>query len=58
MELQGEGIRLDFTTESVPEMEQVVQAFDEYLKNGKADFSFLKNFVVGQVGSSLESFFL
>ena len=52
LKLKGEGIRLDFTTESEQEMEQVVQSFEQYLKNGNADFSFLKTYTTGHYKKS------
>ena len=45
--LKGKGIRLDFTTESEQEMRQILVAYTEYLKTGKADFSFLKDYTTG-----------
>ena len=45
--LKGNGIRLDFTTESEREMEQILEAYTEYLETGRADFSFLKDYTTG-----------
>ena len=45
--LEGRGIRLDFTTESEQEMQQVLEAYIEYMTNGSADFSFLKDYTTG-----------
>lgn len=45
--LKGTGLRLDFTTESENEMSQVLNAYAEYLENGKADFSFIKEYTTG-----------
>lgn len=47
MKLKGQGIRLDFTTESEKDAQQVLDAYTEYLETGKADFSFLKNYTTG-----------
>ena len=47
MKLKGQGIRLDFTTESEKDAQQVLDAYAEYLETGKADFSFLKNYTTG-----------
>ena len=45
--LKGTGLRLDFTTESESEMSQVLNAYAEYLENGKAEFSFIKEYTTG-----------
>lgn len=45
--LKGRGIRLDFTTESEQEMGKILVAYTEYLKTGKSDFSFLKDYTTG-----------
>lgn len=45
--LKGNGIRLDFTAESEEETKQVLEAYAGYLENGKADFSFLKDYTTG-----------
>lgn len=45
--LKGQGIRLDFTTESGKEIQQILGAYTEYLEKGKTDFSFLKDYTTG-----------
>ena len=45
--LKGQGIRLDFTTESENEVQQILTAYEQYLETGKADFSFLKDYTTG-----------
>lgn len=47
MKLEGQGVRLDFTTESAEDMERVLDAYGEYLTTGKADFSFVKDYTTG-----------
>ena len=47
VKLKGTGLRLDFTTESESEMSQVLNAYAEYLKTGKAEFSFIKEYTTG-----------
>ena len=47
MQLNGQGLRLDFTTESEEEMKQVLDAYGQYLTNGKADFSFIEDYTTG-----------
>ena len=45
--LEGRGIRLDFTTESEQEMQQILEAYAEYMTSGSTDFSFLKDYTTG-----------
>lgn len=45
--LKGKGLRLDFTTESAEEMNRILQAYEEYLKEETADFSFIKEYTTG-----------
>ena len=45
--LEGRGIRLDFTTESEQEMQQILEAYTEYMTIGSTDFSFLKDYTTG-----------
>ena len=47
MQLNGQGLRLDFTTESEEEMKRVLDAYGQYLTNGKADFSFIEDYTTG-----------
>lgn len=47
MKLKGQGLRLDFTTESAEEMKQVLDAYAEYLDIGKAEFTFMKEYTTG-----------
>ena len=47
VKLEGKGLRLDFTTESEREMKQILQAYEEYMKVGTADFSFIKEYTTG-----------
>jgi len=47
VKLAGQGLRLDFTTESAEEMKQIVDAYAEYLNAGRADFSFMKEYTTG-----------
>lgn len=47
MKLDGQGVRLDFTTESEGEMKQVLDAYAEYLTGGESDFSFIKDYTTG-----------
>lgn len=47
IKLEGKGIRLDFTTESEEQMNQILEAYVQYLEGGKADFSFLKEYTTG-----------
>ena len=47
MKLAGQGLRLDFTTESAEEMKKIVDAYAEYLNAGRADFSFMKEYTTG-----------
>ena len=47
MKLEGTGIRLDFITESEKETKQLLVAYEEYIKYGAADFSFLKDYTTG-----------
>ena len=47
MKVEGQGLRLDFTTESAEEMKQVLDAYAEYLDNGKAEFTFMKEYTTG-----------
>ena len=45
--LSGQGIRLDFTTESEQEMSQILEAYTEYMISGNTDFTFLKDYTTG-----------
>ena len=45
--LQGMALRLDFSTESAKETKLVLEAFEEYLDNREADFSFMKEYTTG-----------
>ena len=47
VKLAGQGLRLDFTTESAEEMKKIVDAYAEYLNAGRADFSFMKEYTTG-----------
>ena len=47
LKLEGRGIRLDFTTESESEMNEILNAYAEYLQEGKSDFSFLQDYTTG-----------
>ena len=47
MKLKGQGLRLDFTTESAEEMKQVLDAYAEYFDTGKAEFTFMKEYTTG-----------
>lgn len=45
--LKGKGLRLDFTTESAEGMNRILQAYEKYLKEDSADFSFIKEYTTG-----------
>ena len=47
LKLKGKGIRLDFTTESERETEQILKAYEEYMEKGIADFSVIKEYTTG-----------
>lgn len=47
MKLEGQGLRLDFTTESAEEMKQILNAYAGCLDSGNADFSFIKDYTTG-----------
>ena len=46
-ELEGKAIRLDFTTESPWELEQITAEYTKFLEQKETDFSFLKNYTTG-----------
>ncbi len=45
--LKGEGIRLDFTTESEKETVKILNAYGNYLSLENADFSFIREYTTG-----------
>ena len=47
MKLEGQGLRLDFTTESTEEMKQILNAYACYLDTGDSDFSFIRDYTTG-----------
>ena len=47
VELEGLGIRLDFTTESAKETKQIVDSYVKYMDTAKADFSYIKEYTTG-----------
>ena len=46
-ELEGKGIRLEFTTETAKEMKPVMEQYVEFMKGNEMDFSFLKDYTTG-----------
>ncbi len=46
-ELEGKGIRLEFTTETAKEMKPVMEQYVEFMKGNDMDFSFLKDYTTG-----------
>lgn len=48
-ELEGRGLRLEFTTESLEEMKQVLEAYIKHLKGEATDFTFLKEYTTGHL---------
>ena len=47
MKLEGQGLRLDFTSESVEETKQILNAYACCLDSGNADFSFIRDYTTG-----------